>query len=122
MQQKTIRLPQLFRKPFLVVFFAFAVSSLLAILALATAPVANAVTPTLNFQARLLTSSGAVVPDGNYNVEFKIYSGASCAPTTGTGCTADWTEDYFGGSTDNRIRVADGYLTANLGVSHYGSP
>src|SRR5690348_5465773 len=28
----------------------------------------------LNFQARLLNAAGAVVPDGNYNLEFKIYN------------------------------------------------
>ena len=31
-------------------------------------------TTTLNFQARLLTSAGAVVPDGTYNIDFKIYN------------------------------------------------
>lgn len=30
----------------------------------------------LNFSARLLNSSGQVVPDGNYNIEFKIYDSA----------------------------------------------
>ena len=72
--------------------------------------------PTLNFQARLLGSSGAIVADGYYNVEFKIYSGSGCTPTTGSGCTADWTERItLGATTDHRLRVADGYLTANLG-------
>ncbi len=34
---------------------------------------ANATTNSdINFQARLLNSSGAIVPDGNYNVEFKL--------------------------------------------------
>ncbi len=28
---------------------------------------------TINYQARLLTSTGATVPDGTYNIEFKIY-------------------------------------------------
>jgi hypothetical protein len=115
MLQKTTKLPLFVRKPFLVVYFAFLLSCLVSISIFAISHPADASTPTLNFQARLLTSSGAIVPDGDYNVEFKIYSGASCAPTTGSGCTTDWGEDYFGGSTDNRLRVADGYLTANLG-------
>ncbi|MFZ1483839.1 MAG: hypothetical protein WAS36_02410, partial [Candidatus Saccharimonadales bacterium] len=31
----------------------------------------------LNFQARLQTSTGAIVPDGFYNVEFKLYDDQS---------------------------------------------
>jgi hypothetical protein len=67
---------------------------------------------TINFQARLETAAGAIVPDGNYNVEFKLYSVATLG-------SAEWTEDYTynsgPGSTDVRLRVANGYLTANLG-------
>jgi len=36
-----------------------------------------AVPTTLNFQARLLNSSGSIVADGYYNVEFKLYDAAS---------------------------------------------
>lgn len=61
----------------------------------------------INFQARLETNSGAIVPDGNYNVEFKLYSASS-------GGTALWTEDYLN-SASQGITVANGYLTANLG-------
>ena len=32
---------------------------------------------TINFQARVLTSAGALIPDGDYNVEFKIYDTVS---------------------------------------------
>jgi len=63
---------------------------------------------TMNFQARLLQSSGALVPDGYYNVEFKLYNAAS----SGSG-TELWTETYKQG---NRVRVANGYLTVNLGA------
>jgi hypothetical protein len=41
----------------------------------------------INFQGRLLTSSGATVPDGFYNIQFKIYQdgdGQSVGDTTGT--------------------------------------
>lgn len=37
----------------------------------------------LNFQARLQTSTGAIVPDGFYNVEFKLYDDPSAAPFFG---------------------------------------
>ena len=39
-------------------------------------PVAQAaagINKTINFQGRLLNAQGAVVADGNYNMEFKIY-------------------------------------------------
>ena len=60
---------------------------------------------TINFQARLLTAAGAVAPDGQYNVEFKLYTAAS-------GGSAVWTETRT--STD-KVRVVNGYMTVNLG-------
>jgi parallel beta-helix repeat protein len=73
-------------------------------------PVYAATTDNLNFQARLQTSPGAIATDGNYNVEFKLYDAT-------TGGTLLWTEtrDYNGGAPDHRVRVANGYLTVNLG-------
>ncbi|HPW48174.1 MAG TPA: hypothetical protein PLJ97_02420, partial [Candidatus Saccharibacteria bacterium] len=59
----------------------------------------------LNFQARILTSNGGVVPDGMYNVEFKLYNQDS-------GGSALWTETWTG---SNRIRTVNGYISANLG-------
>jgi hypothetical protein len=72
-----------------------------------------ATSSTINFQARLLTNTGALVPDGYYNVKFNLYSASS-------GGTTQWTEEYYdsnGGSpgNDNRIRVVNGYLSAYLG-------
>lgn len=74
---------------------------------------------TINFQARLENATGSIAADGYYNVEFKLYSASS-------GGTAEWTEDYTyssgsgqcsgpGGTNDCRARVANGYLTVNLG-------
>ena len=68
---------------------------------------AAATNNTINFQARLETSSGAIVPDGNYNVEFKLYNVSSAG-------TAEWTEDYLN-SASQGVHVANGYLTVNLG-------
>lgn len=94
-------------------------------------PVAAATNNTINFQARLLTSAGNLVPDGFYNVEFKLYSAAtvdggetpiqgSC--TTNPGAAADedcvWVETREG---SDKVRVANGYLTVNLGsVTAFG--
>jgi hypothetical protein len=67
---------------------------------------------TINFQARLLTAAGKVVPDGTYNVEFKLYDVASSG-------TALWTETRT--STD-RVRTVNGYLTVNLGsITGFGT-
>jgi hypothetical protein len=72
------------------------------------AQTAAATSSTINFQARLETAAGAIVPDGNYNVEFKLYNVSS-------GGTALWTEDYLN-SASQGIQVVNGYLTANLGA------
>jgi hypothetical protein len=68
----------------------------------------------LNFQARLLTSAGAPVPDGFYNIQFKLYTAA-------TGGAAIWTEDWIDtngvtAGNDFRVRVVDGYLSVYLGT------
>ena len=81
------------------------------------APKAQAATnTTLNFQARLLTAAGAVVPDGQYNVEFKLYNAASSTGSSQGSCSGDsaclWTETRV---TSNKVRVVNGYLTVNLG-------
>jgi hypothetical protein len=72
---------------------------------------------TMNFQARLMQSSGALVPDGYYNVEFKLYNTQSSSGSSAGSCSGDshcvWTETY---KQTNRVRVANGYLTVNLGA------
>ena len=74
---------------------------------------------TINFQARLLNAAGAVVPDGSYNVEFKIYNTATSSGSSTNSCSGDgnalWVEDYTV-SGGNARTVSDGYLTANLGT------
>ena len=80
---------------------------------------------TLNFQARLMNSAGGIAPDGNYNVEFKLYTAAAPdagetpiqgACTTNPGSVADedcvWVETRTGANT---VTVANGYLTVSLG-------
>ncbi len=72
-----------------------------------------ATTSTLNFQARLESNTGAIVPDGYYNIEFKLYNVSSAG-------TALWTEDYYDSNgvtagNDNRVQVINGYVSVNLG-------
>src|SRR3712207_1826948 len=92
-----------------VVFVALLLLSIFSILH--PRQVTAATNNNLNFQARLETVSGAIVPDGYYNVEFKLYSVSS-------GGSALWTETWYdsNGATagnDNRLQVRNGYLTAN---------
>jgi hypothetical protein len=85
-----------------------------------SAPVAQAATANsnLNFQARLLTSTGAIVPDGNYNIEFKIYKSQS-ANASGQGvCVGGVTDDCLWIETrtgGNVVSVVNGYFSVNLG-------
>jgi len=62
---------------------------------------------TINFQARLSSAAGAIAADGDYNVEFKLYTGLS-------GGSALWTEDHLNTNSQG-ITVKNGYLSANLG-------
>ena len=92
-------------------------TSLRSLFAPATASAAAA--NTLNFQARLQTASGAIVGDGYYNIQFKLYSAS-------TGGSALWTETYAYnsgsgsctgplGANDCRVRVVNGYVSVYLG-------
>ncbi len=71
---------------------------------------------TLNFQARLETASGAIAPDGDYNIEFKLYDTTSSSGSSQGSCTGDtdclWTETRIGA---DKVHVANGYLTVDLG-------
>ena len=73
----------------------------------------------LNFQARLLTSSGNTVPDGYYNLEFKLYDTSATGEQAQGTCSANclWSEtyDYNGGAPDRRVRTVNGYFSVNLG-------
>ncbi|HSW98756.1 MAG TPA: hypothetical protein VLF71_02880 [Candidatus Saccharimonadales bacterium] len=69
---------------------------------------------TINFQARLMTNTGAIAADGDYNVEFKLYDTFSTGGTAQGVCTGNckWVETRTSG---NKIHVANGYISANLG-------
>jgi hypothetical protein len=78
---------------------------------------------TINFQARLLNTAGSIVPDGNYNVEFKLYNASSSSGSSQGSCSGDsaclWTETR---TSSDRVRVANGYMTVNLGsVTAFGA-
>lgn len=83
---------------------------------------ATGINKQLNYQARLLNGSGGVVPDGTYNVEFKIYQDGNGCVTSGSapcGGTLKWTETRTG---SDKVTVKNGYFSVQLGeVTAFGS-
>lgn len=67
-----------------------------------SARVYAATSSTLNFQARLLGSSGALVADGSYSIQFKLYDAV-------TGGANEWTETQT-------VTVKNGYFSSYLGT------
>lgn len=91
----------------------------------ASTPVNAATNPTINFQGRLLNSQGAVVPDGYYNIRFKIYQdgdGLSANNATGVPAgTLKWTEDWTNAGSHG-VTVKNGYMSVELGtVNPFGA-
>lgn len=70
---------------------------------------------TISFNGRLLTASGAVVPDGHYNIQFKLYEGGDGTEAGNPGGTLAWTEDYLNGGSDNGVEVRNGFFSVDLG-------
>ncbi len=105
-----------FLKPFALIGFSiFIVFFFLSVLTIFSNPKAYALSSnTINFQARLEQSNGAIVPDGSYNVVFTLYSGCTSEPTANTGCTQLWSETYQN-SNSQGIAVHNGFLTTSLG-------
>jgi microcystin-dependent protein len=61
----------------------------------------------INYQGKLSDKNGVAVPDGNYNVQFKIYDVAS-------GGTALWSETW--NATTSQIKTVSGVFDALLGT------
>src|SRR5690606_18564509 len=76
---------------------------------------APGINKTLSFQGRLLSSSGNVVPDGHYNIQFKIYQDGSGTTAGNPGGTLKWTETYINDNNNEGIEIKNGYFSVNLG-------
>lgn len=78
---------------------------------------------TIGFQGRLLDSNGNVVPDGTYNIQFKIYQdGSGTTAGDADGGTLKWTETYINNGGTSGVDVKNGYLSVNLGsVTPFGT-
>ena len=88
------------------VIFVLALSPLLGFVYTYTragesARVHAATASTLNFQARLMNGSGSLVADGNYSIEFKLYTAVAAG-------TNEWTETQS-------VAVKNGYFNVYLG-------
>ena len=84
------------------------------------------VNQTINFQGRLTAKSGEIVPDGHYNMQFKIYQdgdGKSVGNTTGSPeSSLKWTENYVNRSAEEGVFVRNGMFSVNLGSNNpFGS-
>ena len=71
----------------------------------------------INYQGRLLNAAGAIVADGNYNIQFKLYQDGPGNVAGDTGGTLMWTESrvYGVNTPDNRVNVKNGYFSVSLG-------
>lgn len=76
---------------------------------------APGVNQTISFQGRLLNTQGNVVPDGYYNIQFKIYQDGSGLAANNPDGTLKWTETYVNNGGNNGVLVKNGYLSVSLG-------
>ena len=80
-------------------------------LAILSSSPTHAINEQFSFQGRLRNSSQGIVPDGDYHIRFRIYSGGD-GNLGGGDETLEWTEAH---STGNLVRVENGYFTVQLG-------
>lgn len=80
-----------------------------------TAHAAPNTTKTVNFQGRLTSATGTTVPDGYYNMQFKIYQDGTGKTAGNPGGTLRWTESYVNNGGTEGVQVRNGYFTVNLG-------
>ncbi len=85
------------------------------------AAAATGINKAINFQGKLVNTDGTNIPNGTYNIEFKLYTaGGGCVGGGSSPCggTLQWTEDhvYGSGSPDNRVTVTDGVFQVDLGA------
>ena len=83
----------------------------IVVIAAAFATVAHAATfnPQINYQGKLAGTSNIAVPDGSYNIEFKLYTSPTGATTS-----ALWTEDDLVAGGQG-ISVKNGLFSVMLG-------
>ncbi|MCB9823025.1 hypothetical protein H6800_02015 [Candidatus Nomurabacteria bacterium] len=95
-------------------------SSFASFLIFSPAHAATGINEKFNFQGRLLDSTGGVVPDGSYNMRFKLYQDGD-GVLGGGDETLKWTETRQN-SASQGVTVKNGYFSVYLGsVTAFGS-
>ncbi|MEO5950615.1 MAG: hypothetical protein ABIQ04_04160 [Candidatus Saccharimonadales bacterium] len=83
---------------------------------------APGISKTISFQGRLMTAAGAVVADGHYNMQFKIYQDGTGATAGNPGGTLKWTETYNNNGGIDGVDVKNGFFSVTLGsVNPFGT-
>ena len=77
---------------------------------------AEGVNQTLSFQGRLLQSTGAVVPDGHYNIQFKIYQDGPGTAVDNPDGSLKWTETHVNNGGTSGVLIKNGQFSVNLGA------
>ncbi len=91
------------------------------VLLFSDASAAPGINQTINFQGRLYTASGATVPDGYYNIEFKIYQDGTGTVAGNPSGSLEWTESHLN-SNSKGVTVRNGFMSVELGsVTAFGS-
>jgi hypothetical protein len=75
-------------------------------------------TRTISFQGRLQTAAGAVVADGHYNMQFKIYQDGAGTAVSNPGGALKWTETYANNGGTSGVEVKNGFFSVDLGSAN----
>ncbi len=116
--KKWCHLPTGFKRRDLLQFVAVAsiiVAVITTIIAGHAANAAPGTNKTISFQGRLSSATGAVVPDGYYNIQFKIYQDGTGQSANNPGGTLKWTETYVNSGSNQGVPVKNGYFAVTLG-------
>jgi trimeric autotransporter adhesin len=98
-----------------VVLVSIIVALITTIIFASVSKAAQSTNKTINFQGRLLTTGGAIVADGHYNMQFKIYQDGAGTTTNNPGGSLEWTESYVNNNEDNGVLVKNGLFSVSLG-------
>ena len=101
------------KRPRVVLGLVFAIFTSFFSLLPSTSYAAIGINQQINFQARLLNSSGVPMPDGIYNAQFTIYKGGS-GVVGNVSQISQWSETYLS-NTGTGITVTNGYFSIQLG-------
>ncbi|HEX7259335.1 MAG TPA: hypothetical protein VF272_00180, partial [Candidatus Saccharimonadia bacterium] len=91
----------------------FAVVSLNAFLQPRTAEAATGINQQINFQGKVVNPDGTNIPNGTYNIEFKIYQDGN-GVLGGGDETLKWTESRLRNNSQG-VTITDGIFQVNLG-------